>query len=77
VLLAERRVEILADRGIDARVSPDEWQAICRMMERHFSAGRFEEGALAGVRAVSELLSRHFPATAAGRNELPDRPIVI
>jgi uncharacterized membrane protein len=77
VLLAERRVEIVADRGIDARVPPDEWQAICRMMEGHFSGGRFEEGAIAGVRAASELLSRHFPATAAGRNELPDRPILI
>ena len=77
VLLADRSVEIVADRGIDARVAPGEWQGICRMMESHFAAGRYEEGALAGVRAVSDLLARHFPATGPRRNELPDRPVVI
>ena len=77
LLLAERSVEIVADRGIDARVAQDEWHALCRMMESHFSAGRFEEGAIAGVRAVSELLVRHFPASGEARNELPDRPVLI
>ena len=47
------------------------------MMEDHFRAGRFQEGAVAGVRAVSDLLARHFPGSAAGRNELPDRPVLI
>jgi uncharacterized membrane protein len=77
ILLADRSVEIVADRGIDARAAPGEWQGICRMMEGHFAAGRYEEGALAGVRAVSELLARHFPATGPRRNELPDRPVLI
>jgi uncharacterized membrane protein len=77
VLLAERKVEIVADRGIDARVPQDEWQATCRMIEGHFAAGRFEEGAVAGVRAVSQLLERHFPARGEDRNELPDRPVLI
>ena len=77
LLLADRRVEIVADRGIEARVAPGEWEAICRMMEGHFRAGRYEEGAVAGVRAVAELLGRHFPGRFEGRNELPDRPILI
>ncbi len=50
VLLADRRVEIVADRGIIARVSGAQWQAICREMEGLFAAGRFEDGAIAGVR---------------------------
>jgi uncharacterized membrane protein len=77
LLLAERSVEIVADRGIDARVAQEEWHAPCRMMESHFSAGRFEEGAIAGVRAVSELLVRHYPAGGEERNELADRPALI
>jgi hypothetical protein len=77
VLLADRSVEIVADRGIDRRASPEEWQGICRMMEGHFAAKRFEEGALAGVRAVSELVHRHFPANGRDSNELPDRPVLI
>lgn len=77
VLLADRDVEIVADRGIDAKVGDDEWQTICRMMEGHFGAGDYTTGAIAGVRAVSELLARHFPADGAQANELPDRPQLI
>jgi uncharacterized membrane protein len=77
VLLAEHRVEIVADRGIDARVQPGEWQAIVDAMDAHFHAGRFEEGALAGVRGVAQLLERHFPDTGEGRNQIPDRPIMM
>jgi len=75
LLLAERCVEIVADRGITQRVAPSEWLAICRMIEGHFSAARYEEGALAGVRATSDLLARHFPGH--GGAELPDRPVII
>ena len=77
LLLADRAVEIVADRGVDRRVEASEWQAICRMMEKLFGEGRYEEGAVAGVRAVSELLVRHFPANGEERNELPDRPVLI
>jgi uncharacterized membrane protein len=77
VLLADRKVEIVADRGISARVAQSEWQAICRAMQAAFRAGQFEEGALAGVKAISALLERHFPADEANRNELPDEPVMI
>jgi uncharacterized membrane protein len=77
LLLADRRVEIIADRGIHARVPAGEWQEICRMMERHFHEGRFSEGAIAGVHAVSGLLARHFPAAGERVNELADRPRLI
>ena len=78
LLLADRRVEIVADRGIGAKVAHAEWQQICRTMERHFRAGEFEAGSIAGVRAVSALLARHFPDDGCARlNELPDRPQLI
>ncbi len=77
LLLAEHAIEIVADRGIDARVSPGEWQAICARMDAHFREGRFEQGAVEGVRAVSLLLAHHFPAQGADRNELSDRPVMI
>lgn len=77
LLMAEHDVEIIADRGIAARVSPDEWEAICRLMEAHFREGRFREGAVAGVEAVGELLARHFPNAAGDRNEQPNRPVLL
>ena len=77
VLLADHDVELVADRGIDARVDAAEWQRICGMIESHFREGRYTEGAVAGVSAVSLLLEQHFPARGEGANELPDRPARI
>jgi uncharacterized membrane protein len=81
VQLADRVVEIVADRGFEGRISPAEWQAVCRLMEEHFRAGRFEAGSIAGVDAVGDLLRRHFPAnlerSAGSDNQLPDRPTLL
>jgi uncharacterized membrane protein len=81
VQLADRNVEIVADRGFAGRVSSAEWEAVCRLMEAHYRAGRFREGSIAGVDAIGDLLSRHFPqnteAGAQSRNQLPDRPTLL
>ncbi|HUP30573.1 MAG TPA: TPM domain-containing protein [Usitatibacter sp.] len=77
LLLADRRVEIVADRGVDRVAGSGEWERICRMMEGHFREGRYPEGAVAGVEAVSLLLERYFPGRGDARNEVPDRPIAI
>jgi len=80
VQLADRNVEIVADRGFQGRVSPAEWEAVCRLMEEHFRAGRFQIGSIAGVDAIGNLLARHFPqgaATPKHANQLPDRPTLL
>lgn len=77
VLLADHKVEIFADRGISAVIAQSEWEAICSNMVAAFREGRFEQGAVAGVEAVSLLLEQHFPATADNKNELPDRPVML
>jgi uncharacterized membrane protein YgcG len=79
VLLADRSVEIVADRGIHARVGEDEWSRICRSMEGEFAKGHFEQGALRGIEAVSRSLARHFPAGRhdTAHDELPDAPVLL
>jgi len=77
VLLADRDVEIVADRGIHTRVGTREWEAICRAMEAAFKQADYAGGVVSGIRAVSQHLTKHFPATGAGRNELPDKPVVL
>jgi uncharacterized membrane protein len=59
LLLADRDVEIVADRGVHARVGAEGWEQICRAMEAAFRRGDFEGGVLGGIRAVSEHLQRH------------------
>ena len=77
LLLADRDFEIVADRGIDAKVGHAAWEQICVEMEAEFRAANFEGGVLRGIAAVSRLLAEHFPAQGVGRNELPDAPVVI
>jgi uncharacterized membrane protein len=77
VQLVDRHIEIVADRGIAAHIAQSEWDAICRRMEEAFGAGRFVDGALAGVEDVNRLLMRHFPAGVRNPDELPDRPVVL
>lgn len=77
VLLADRDVEILADRGIHARVGETGWEEVAQAMEAEFRAGRFEAGALKGIEAVGKLLERHYPRAEGDRNELSDRPAIL
>ncbi|MFM1847092.1 MAG: hypothetical protein RL417_566 [Pseudomonadota bacterium] len=76
LLLADHDIEIVADRGISARVETAEWDGICRAMEDGFRGGRFADTVIAGINQVSTLLARHFPPSEVPRNELPNEPVV-
>ena len=76
LLLADRKVEIVADRGIHARVGNAGWTTICQDMESEFRVGDFENGVLHGIAAITALLQQHFPAHKRNPNELSDTPIV-
>jgi hypothetical protein len=77
VQVVDRRIEIVADRGINARVEQREWEAIARRMETAFRAGRYEGGTLEGIREITMLLARHFPPCDANPDELPNAPVVL
>jgi len=75
LLLAEKAIEIVADRGVTRHVSQAQWDAVLAGMQGEFRAGRFEAGLSQAVQAVDALLHQHF-GLAAGQsnpNELPDR----
>lgn len=77
LLLADRDVEIVADRGIHAKVGPPEWEQICCKMEAAFRQENYEEGVVTGIQAVTRHLVEHFPAHGHDRDELPDKPVVL
>jgi uncharacterized membrane protein len=77
LLLADRDVEIVADRGINAVVAAHEWEAICRAMEAALRRREFEPAVLGAIEAVTRLLARHFPPRAGDRNELANRPVAV
>ncbi|SCK20669.1 Predicted membrane protein [Variovorax sp. HW608] len=74
VLLADRQVEIIADRGIHGHVGAAGWGSVCRHMEAAFALGQFESGTVQGVREVAEHLSQHCPADGHHRQE---RPLIL
>lgn len=76
-LLADRAVEIVADRGINRRVSPSAWSEICRGMEQRCRAGHFKEAAVRGIQEVTLCLQEHFPASGNEIDELPNQPLLI
>lgn len=77
LLLADRAVEIVADRGIHAKAGSREWESICRKMETAFKKANYENGVVSGIEAITQHLRKHFPAVGGDRNELPDKPVLL
>lgn len=77
VQLVDRRIEIVADRGISALVPQSDWDAICRRMESAFRERRFEAGTLVAITEITTLLAQHFPPQGDNPNELSDKPVVL
>jgi uncharacterized membrane protein len=76
LLLADHDVEIVADRGYNGKVRPDEWEAVCRQMEAELRGGRYEAAVIEGIRGIADLAGAHYPA-GSGQGELSDRPAVV
>lgn len=77
LLLADHDIEIVADRGIADCVAPAEWEQVAQTMEAAFRNGRFEQGALAGIARISDLLAEHFPPSGDNPDELANRPVIV
>lgn len=77
VNLAERKVDIVADRAVGRRIDSATWQDICTAMTRGYAQGRFHDSTVAAVERVNALLQMHFPADGPRANELPDQPILM
>ncbi|NML48636.1 TPM domain-containing protein [Ramlibacter sp. G-1-2-2] len=78
LLLAEHAIEIVADRGLNARIDAIQWTQLVERMRSAFQGGQFEEGLGRAVDEVTTLLVAHFPLAPgeANPNELPDEPVV-
>lgn len=78
LLLADRDVEIIVDRGIHAKVAGNEWETICRAMESAFRQQQFETGVIEGIHNISRHLQKHFPHHLGNeKNEITNKPVII
>jgi uncharacterized membrane protein len=78
LLLSERAIELVADRGLNEHVTPKQWQDMVERMRSAFRQARYEDGLTQALEEVSAVLVRYFPLAPgeSHRNELPDMPIV-
>ena len=80
LLLAEQAIEIVADRGLNARVNPLQWPRLARQLSGAFKAGQHEQGLADAIDVCSALLIQHFAvapdSASANPNELPDEPVL-
>ncbi|MET0581568.1 MAG: TPM domain-containing protein [Pseudoxanthomonas sp.] len=79
LLLADHRIEVVADRGLNGLVSAEQWRGACLLMEERMHAGEPVQAVVRGIEAVSDLLAQHFPQTdgAPDRDELPNLPLIL
>lgn len=77
LLLADRTLEIVADRGLSSRVTQEIWDGIAGRMQEKFAKQDFEGGLITGIQEITRLLSKHFPASSGNENELSNKPVVL
>ncbi|MES2152425.1 MAG: TPM domain-containing protein [Pseudomonadota bacterium] len=75
--LAERKVDIVADRNVARHIDSATWQAICQEMTNGYARGTFHDSTLAALGRINDLLHQHFPSNGARPNELPDQPVML
>ncbi len=61
LLLAEHAIELVADRGLNNKVSATQWQAITQRLSAALKAQKFEDGLTQALQEVSALLVQHYP----------------
>lgn len=77
LLLADREVHIVADRGIAKRVPQAEWDTIAQAMQKEFHRGDFRRGSLEGIECITKILATHFPSAAINPDELSNEPVIV
>jgi len=79
LLLADHRIEIVADRGLAGVVSDAQWRGVCLLMEERLRAGEYTDAVVDGISAASDLLAAHFPQSPGGvdEDELPNAPVFL
>ena len=75
--LADRKVEIVTDRGINEKIPSATWQTICTGMTRKFREKQFQDGIADALKEMNRILQADFPCKHSRTNALPDSPVIL
>jgi len=76
VSLFERRVIVLGDRGVDAKVEAEDWQHVDEAVLAGIRAGSLRQGLSKALEEVAAVLTKHFPVGDAPQGQVPDHVVV-
>jgi putative membrane protein len=76
VSLLERRVQLLADVGIDSKVAAGSWDGLVERLVRSLRSEHPATGLCAAIAECGAILGEHFPPRPGGTNELSDAPLI-
>ncbi len=77
VSMAEHYVEIIADKGVNERVSEDTWKIIVDDFTTRVKSGAVADGFIEAILRCGEILREHFPGEKNNKDELPNHLIII
>jgi putative membrane protein len=72
VSVKDKCAELVADKGVEAKVAPATWTEIVAKLIVQIKRGRVTDGVVAAIQAAGGELALHFPPSARNPNELPD-----
>jgi putative membrane protein len=75
--VAERYAEIVADAGINEKVTPHVWDQAIAALIAGIKQGRAGDGFVAAIEQCGAVLAEHFPPGALNRDELPNKLVEI
>ena len=77
VSVAERYVEIIADKGINDKVELDQWSEIVTSFIAQVKDDQICQGFLQAIETCGEILTKHFPIEPGDKNELPNHLVML
>jgi len=75
-LLGERQFYILADEGINEKVSQQVWEEVSNEIQDNFRHGHFSKGIICGIDRVAKILIKYFPIKPNDKNELTNKVVL-
>ncbi len=76
LIFDEKKFEIIADEGINSKISPDYWNEISDRIKNHFMSKNYLEGIIQGIAEMGEVLVKEFPCKDDDKNELSNEVII-
>jgi uncharacterized membrane protein len=76
ILFNERKFEIIADEGINAKIHQNTWDIIINHLKTEFSKGEYKAGIIKCLDEIKQILAKEFPKKSGDKNEIPDDIVI-